>query len=102
MKRIILREKVWNLNSLAVSGLQVLELKPSIFVYCQNPDTNHTALQQLLCYGGEVVRLDNVGRESHAYMQHILRHWNDIAYHTLFSQDIPASLLKPRFLVRSV
>lgn len=42
-----------------------------------------------------MVHLDNVGREGHAYLQHILRHWEDLADHTLFTQDIPDARLMP-------
>lgn len=81
-------------------------LEPYVWVYCQNPDMlDHSHLLPLAKqsrFGGELVKLENVGRESHAFLQHITRHYDELAEHTLFSQDMPnyESLL-PRFEVSS-
>ena len=56
-------------------------------------------LLPLLKYGGEVVHLENVGRESHAFLQHITGHYDDLANYTIFSQDIPEAVLWDRFEV---
>lgn len=56
-------------------------------------------IQPLLRYGGEIVHLENVGRESHSFLQHIIGHYNDLADYTLFSQDIPEAILIERFEV---
>lgn len=36
----------------------------------------------------EVVPLENIGREGATYLRHILHHWDDLAYQTLFMQGI--------------
>ncbi len=67
----------------------------SVWVYCQNKGMeDHSQLLALTehgRWGGSLVMLDNLGRESHAYLQHITRHYHDLAQHTLFSQDMPNS-----------
>jgi len=79
----------------------VQKWEPYVFVYCQNENmTDESELAPLLRYGGEVVHLPNVGRESHSYLQHIIRHHQDLADYTLFSQDIPDFRLVERFEVR--
>ena len=95
------RSPVWlTIGLTLVLQAQVKRLKPVVYLYCQNESlTNHTAVQPLFAHGGGVVHLDNVGRESHVYLQHILAHWNDLADHTLFSQDIPEKKLTARLLV---
>ena len=84
--------------------LQVKELRPSVYVYCQNPEiTDLSPLEPLLKYGGELVHLDNLGRESHAYLTHILKYYNELPKHVLFSQDIPVDeKLWHRFQVRAL
>lgn len=83
-----------------VLRLQVERLEPGVFLYCQNDGvTDDAAVQPLFAFGGGITHLNNVGRESHAYLHHILAHWNDLADHTLFSQDLPEPMLKARLLV---
>ena len=53
-------------------------------------------LQPFVQCGGDIVRLANAGRESHVYLQHINRHYEDLAEHTLFSQDEPNTYLLPK------
>lgn len=77
---------------------KVQQWEPYVFVYCQNENMKDLSeLAPLLKHGGEVVRLPNVGRESHTYLQHIIRHHGDLADYTLFSQDIPDFRLVERF-----
>jgi len=71
------------------------KLQPFVWLYCQNTRVNMTGLLPLVKGGGEMVHLDNVGREGHSYLQHITRHWEDLADHTLFTQDIPDARLMP-------
>jgi hypothetical protein len=82
---------------------QVQKWEPYVWVYCQNENlTNASELAPLIKYGGEVVHLENVGRESHSYLQHITRNYNNLAAYTLFSQDIPDFRLVERFEVRMI
>jgi len=79
---------------------QVEAMEPYVWVYCQNRDMEaHSQLQPLTEIsrsGGTIVQLDNVGRESHAYLQHITQHYHELAEHTLFSQDLPDPAFLPR------
>ena len=78
--------------------MQVQKLQPYVWLYCQNENrTVDSDMAPLLKYGGQVVHLENVGRESHAFLQHITGHYGDLADHTLFSQDIPEAILLERF-----
>ena len=87
-------EKLW-------SYLQVQQWQPYVFIYCQNEEMVDTSeLAPLLKYGGEVVHLKNIGRESHSFLTHIIDHHNDLADYTLFSQDIPDFRVVERFEVR--
>lgn len=70
--------------------LQVKELEPAVYIYCQNPNiTDLSMFAPLLRYGGRIDHLDNLGRESHAYLVHITRYYDQLPEHVLFSQDIP-------------
>lgn len=81
--------------------MQVQQWEPYVWIYCQNENmTNSTELDPFLKYGGEIVHLENVGRESHSFLQHITRHYHELANYTLFSQDIPEAMLVERFEVR--
>ncbi len=82
--------------------MQVQQWEPYVWLYCQNEDMTSEAVEEilpLLQYGGELVHLENVGRESHSFLQHITGHYNDLADYTLFSQDIPEAVLVERFEV---
>lgn len=72
---------------------KVEALEPYMWVYCQNGAMeDHLQLLPLIEMsrsGGTIVQLANVGRESHAYLQHITQHYHELAQHTLFSQDLP-------------
>lgn len=76
-------------------------LKPYIFIYCQNEkyDLNEDDFRPILQLGGEIVHLPNIGRESHAYLEHITKRYNDLANHTLFAQDASFEGLPERFEV---
>ncbi len=77
--------------------LQVKAWQPYVFIYTQSQD--EAAIEQLRPFiqcGGDIVRLANAGRESHVYLQHINRHYEDLADHTLFSQDEPNTYLLPK------
>ena len=84
---------------LAVHG-QVVALRPYVWLYCQNSEwQDHARLLPLTehsRFGGRLVRLENVGRESHAYLVHITHHYGELAQHTLFSQDMPNFETLPR------
>lgn len=84
--------------------LQVQEWQPYVWLYCQNENMKAEDVAEilpLLQYGGELVHLENVGRESHSFLQHITGHYHDLADYTLFSQDIPEAILVDRFEVTS-
>jgi hypothetical protein len=70
--------------------MAVKELEPAVYIYCQNPNiTDLSMFAPLLRYGGRIDHLDNLGRESHAYLVHITRYYDQLPEHVLFSQDIP-------------
>lgn len=78
--------------------------EPYVWLYCQNEnmtDEMMGGLKPLLQYGGEIVHLENVGRESHSFLHHITAHYGDLADYTLFSQDMPEDILLHRFEVSS-
>lgn len=79
-------------------------LSPYIFLYCQN----QASIEHDLAWfadRGEVIHIPNLGRESHAYLWHIVNNYGNLALHTVFHQDISnydkghvankLSLLKP-------
>lgn len=77
--------------------LQVRKWEPYVFIYCQGHDeAMMKELQPFLKHGGELIHLENAGRESHAYLQHITRYYANLANHTLFSQDEPNTNLLPK------
>ena len=80
-------------------SLQVQALKPYVYIYCQNEEFDMTeeTFKPILQLGGEVIHTSNIGRESHAYLEHIVNHFNDLANHTLFAQDIADVELPGRF-----
>ena len=65
-------------------------LRPYLFLYCKAQNIPDSDLAWFTRHG-EVKRLDNVGRESHTFIWHILQHMEDLANHTLFHQDMPQS-----------
>ena len=82
---------------------QVRVWDPYVYMYTQSQEENiEEELKPFLKHGGEVVRLENAGRESHVYLQHISRKYDDLANHTLFAQDAPnIDLLPKKFEVDS-
>ena len=70
--------------------MQVQEMKPYVYLYCQNEeyDMNEETFQAMLQLGGQVIHAPNVGRESHGFLRHIIDHYDDLAQHTLFAQDL--------------
>ncbi|KAL3132245.1 hypothetical protein ABBQ32_008833 [Trebouxia sp. C0010 RCD-2024] len=72
-----------------VSSLPTIEeSKPYFFMYCKSikvPDEDFDWFHE----HGEVQHLDNVGRESHTFVLHMLLNLDDLADHTLFHQAIP-------------
>lgn len=79
---------------------KVQQWQPYVWLYCQNENVTAESVAEilpLLQYGGELVNLENVGRESHSFLQHITGHYNDLADYTMFSQDIPEAMLVDRF-----
>ena len=79
---------------------QVQQWQPYVWLYCQNENLTSESVAEilpLLQYGGELVNLENIGRESHSFLQHITGHYHDLADYTLFSQDIPEAMLVERF-----
>lgn len=77
-------------------------LKPYVFIYCQNEryDLDEGDFRPILQLGGEIQHLPNVGRESHAYLEHITKRYNELADYTLFAQDASDIQLPERFEVR--
>ena len=65
-------------------------MKPYVYLFCQNEgyDKAEEAFKPMLQFGGQVIHTANIGRESHGYLQHIIEHYNDLAQHTLFAQDV--------------
>ena len=61
-----------------------------MYVYCQNADLdlNLDGFAPLMQHGEQVTHIDNVGRESHAYLEHIIRHYHDLPMHVIFSQSM--------------
>lgn len=82
---------------------QVRALEPEVYVYCQNPEIQDlSALQPLLRYGGHLEHLDNLGRETHAFLTHIIKYYDQLQDHVMFSQDIPVDTkMWHRFQVRT-
>ena len=82
--------------------VQIQALEPAVYIYCQNPLTeDSTPLQPLLMWGGEIKRTENLGRESHAFLLHILQHYHALPDLVLFSQDEPEEhLMRMRIEVR--
>ena len=80
--------------------------KPYVYFYCQNEGMLDLGIIAPLVRHGEVVHLENMGREGHVYLNHIITHYDNLADHTIFTQAIPDSgdreseeMLKARFLV---
>ena len=65
-------------------------MKPYVYLFCQNEgyDKAEETFKPMLQFGGQVIHTANIGRESHGYLQHIIEHYNDLAQHTLFAQDV--------------
>ena len=80
-------EEVTQLWSSVLQMPAVSALTPSMFLYCQGQESSDTDLQWFSDHG-KVVRLENVGRESHVFMWHIVHNYGSLARHTLFHQDV--------------
>lgn len=67
--------------------LKAIPLQPYVFIYCKS----NSSLEDFgwMQDFGELHTLENVGRESHSYLWHILQHRHDLADHTLFNQAMP-------------
>jgi hypothetical protein len=67
----------------------IREMQPYIFLYCKAG--NHRIPRELhpLAKRGEVHHLENIGREQHTYLHHIVTQWHDLARHTVFTQSVP-------------
>lgn len=77
----------------------VQALSPYVFLYCQNEAVSDEDLEWFAARG-EVRHLANVGRESHAYIWHIIRNYGDLASHTLFHQDLADTNMANQMLKR--
>ena len=77
--------EVWS-SVLQQPSVQVLS--PYVFLYCQNADVTDDDLGWF-ADRGEVQHLENIGRESHVYLWHLVSNYGDVALHTLFHQDLP-------------
>ena len=65
----------------------VQAMSPYIFLYCQNQaSTDHDL--EWFAQRGEVIHISNFGRESHAYIWHIIHNYGNLALHTIFHQDL--------------
>ena len=70
--------------------LQIKARKPHVYIYCQNPLIEDLSpLQPLLKWGGELKHVENLGRESHAFLLYILQYYHELPGLVLFSQDKP-------------
>ena len=65
----------------------VQAMSPHIFLYCQNEASTEPDLAWFADHG-EVIHIPNLGRESHAYLWHIVYNYGNLALHTLFHQDV--------------
>lgn len=64
--------------------------KPYFFVYCKYAIASKADTElEWFHKHGEVQHLDNVGRESHTYIWHIVQNLDNLADHTLFHQAVP-------------
>ncbi|KAL9065763.1 MAG: hypothetical protein Q9157_007361 [Trypethelium eluteriae] len=70
----------------------IAKTSPRVIVYTKDEDAEASQLQQALG-AFEVIKLPNEGRESETYLHHVLRHWDNLAEHTLFMQ---ADIHNPR------
>ena len=69
---------------------KVAAMEPYVIIYCQNPGEHGgiaEALAPILAHG-QVVPLNNIGREGRAYLHHIVHNYDRLPAHTLFSQDL--------------
>ncbi len=78
--------------------LQIRVMEPAVYIYCQNPLLDDLEpLAHLLIWGGQIKHTENLGRESHAFLLHILQFYYELPPLILFSQDMPeADLMKSR------
>lgn len=83
--------------------MQIKALEPSVYIYCQNPlIVDLSILEPLQVWGGETRHVENLGRESHAFLLHILHYYHELPEVVLFSQDIPdEGLMEKRIEVSS-
>ena len=73
--------------------VQIKAQQPYVIIYCQNHDTLETDTLQTelapILSNGEIIHLDNLGREGRVFLWHIMNNFENLAEHTLFSQDLP-------------
>ena len=77
----------------------VQALSPYVFLYCQNEAVTTKELEWFAARG-EVRHLANVGRESHAYIWHIVSNYGELATHTIFHQDLADADMANKLLQR--
>lgn len=68
--------------------MQILEVgrrNPRLIIYTKDPSADIEELQAETG-AAKVVQLDNVGREGHTYLHHIIEQWEDLAAQTFFLQ----------------
>jgi hypothetical protein len=74
---------VADIRSAAIINCSYSEVR--VFIYTKDRDANITNLQETF-ETKKVFQLENRGREMGSYLSHILKHWDDLAHHTLFMQ----------------
>lgn len=73
-----------------IMPVQIRVLEPAVYIYCQNPLVEDLGpLKHLMLWGGQIRHTENLGRESHAFLLHIIQHYHKLPSLVLFSQDEP-------------
>lgn len=73
-----------------IMPVQIRVLEPAVYIYCQNPLVEDLGpLKHLMLWGGQIRHTENLGRESHAFLLHIIQHYYKLPSLVLFSQDEP-------------
>ena len=73
--------------------MQVRELQPAVYFYCKHEGLEYQELikviSPLLRWGGETSRSDAAETENFVYLHHIIRFYDRLPDHVLFSQAQP-------------
>jgi len=64
----------------------VKALRPAVYIYSQRIDAyDKEEFHSLMKYGGNTTQVDNLKRESYAYLTYIIEHYRELPGHVLFS-----------------